>query len=40
MSHTEDELWDLLQQAYDMPYGAAQIALVEQVVAARRRASS
>lgn len=33
MSHTEDELWDLLEQAFQMPYGAAQIALVEQVIA-------
>ncbi|WP_229076514.1 tetratricopeptide repeat protein [Actinoplanes sp. DH11] len=29
---TADELWDLLSQAQDLPYGAAQIALVEQVM--------
>ncbi|MGK5679945.1 tetratricopeptide repeat protein [Actinoplanes sp. URMC 104] len=29
---TADELWDLLQQARAMPHGAAQIALVEQVL--------
>ncbi len=29
---TEDELWHLLAQARDMPYGAGQIALVEQVI--------
>jgi len=28
-AHTEDELWDLLNQSWDMPYGAARIALVE-----------
>jgi cellulose synthase operon protein C len=33
MSYSEDQLWDLLEQAYGMPYGAGQIALVEQVVA-------
>ena len=33
MTYTEDQLWDLYQQAYEMPYGAAQIALVEQVIA-------
>jgi tetratricopeptide (TPR) repeat protein len=33
MSHSEDHLRDLLAQAENMPYGAAQIALVEQVVA-------
>jgi cellulose synthase operon protein C len=29
---TEDELWHLLAEARDMPYGAGQIALVEQVI--------
>jgi cellulose synthase operon protein C len=29
---TEEELWHLLAEARDMPYGAGQIALVEQVV--------
>ncbi|MGI5246350.1 hypothetical protein [Dactylosporangium sp. CA-139066] len=29
---TEDELWSLLREAYHMPYGGAQIALVEQVM--------
>jgi cellulose synthase operon protein C len=29
---TADELWDLLEQARRMPYGAAQIALVEQIL--------
>jgi tetratricopeptide (TPR) repeat protein len=29
---TAEELWDLLHQAHDLPYGAAQIALVEQVL--------
>ncbi len=33
MTYTEDQLWDLYRQAYELPYGAAQIALVEQVVA-------
>ena len=33
MSYTEEQLWDLLGQVYHMPYGSAQIALVEQVVA-------
>ncbi len=32
--HTEDGLWDLLDQATSMPYGAAQIALAEQIIAA------
>ncbi|WP_213455741.1 hypothetical protein [Rhizomonospora bruguierae] len=32
MSHTEDELWNLLQQANRMPYGAGKTALVEQVI--------
>ncbi|GAA2368306.1 hypothetical protein [Dactylosporangium salmoneum] len=30
---SEEELWSLLREAYHMPYGAAQIALVEQVMA-------
>jgi tetratricopeptide (TPR) repeat protein len=30
---TEEELWSLLREAYQMPYGGAQIALVEQVMA-------
>ena len=29
---SEEDLWSLLRQAYHMPYGGAQIALVEQVV--------
>ncbi|WP_432833557.1 hypothetical protein [Dactylosporangium sp. CA-092794] len=29
---TEEELWTLLREAYHMPYGGAQIALVEQVM--------
>jgi tetratricopeptide (TPR) repeat protein len=29
---TEDELWHLLDEARDMPYGTGQIALVEQVI--------
>ncbi|WP_426509046.1 hypothetical protein ACPPVO_00155 [Dactylosporangium sp. McL0621] len=29
---TEEELWSLLREAYQMPYGGAQIALVEQVM--------
>ena len=33
MSYTEEDLWSLLREADDMPYGAAQIALVEQVIA-------
>jgi tetratricopeptide (TPR) repeat protein len=32
MSYSEDQLWELLRQSYDMPYGAAQIALLERVV--------
>lgn len=33
MTYSEEQLWDLLNQVYRMPYGSAQIALVEQVVA-------
>jgi cellulose synthase operon protein C len=33
VSHSEDELENLLEQASQMPYGTAQIALVEQVIA-------
>lgn len=33
MSYTEDQLWSLLREANEMPYGAARIALVEQVIA-------
>ena len=33
MSYTEDQLWDLMNQGYDMPPGAAQIAMAEQIVA-------
>ncbi|MDT5027479.1 MAG: hypothetical protein QOE61_3905 [Micromonosporaceae bacterium] len=33
MTHSEEDLRDLLRQAYQMPYGAAQIALLEQVIA-------
>jgi tetratricopeptide (TPR) repeat protein len=33
VSYTEDQLWDLVQQAYDIPPGAAQIALAEQIMA-------
>ncbi|GAA2587855.1 hypothetical protein GCM10010399_17340 [Dactylosporangium fulvum] len=29
---TEEELWGLLREAYHMPYGSGQIALVEQIV--------
>ncbi|MEU4557281.1 tetratricopeptide repeat protein [Actinoplanes sp. NPDC023936] len=29
---TAEELWDLLHQAHELPYGAAQIALIEQVL--------
>nr|BFE64280.1 hypothetical protein GCM10020063_088060 [Dactylosporangium thailandense] len=29
---SEEELWSLLREAYQMPYGGAQIALVEQVM--------
>ncbi|MEV4350859.1 tetratricopeptide repeat protein [Actinoplanes sp. NPDC049596] len=29
---TAEELWELISQAEDMPYGAAQIALVEQIL--------
>jgi len=32
VSYTEDQLWQLLEQASAMPYGPGQIALVEQVV--------
>jgi tetratricopeptide (TPR) repeat protein len=32
MAYGEEELWNLLRRAYDLPYGAAQIALVEQIV--------
>ena len=32
MSHTEDELWDMLRDAADMPYGAARTKLTEHVV--------
>jgi tetratricopeptide (TPR) repeat protein len=32
VSYTEDDLWRLLAQARDMPYGTGQIALVEQVI--------
>jgi tetratricopeptide (TPR) repeat protein len=32
MTHGVDELWRLLREAYAMPYGAAQIALVEQIM--------
>ncbi len=31
-AYSEDELWRLLAEAYDMPFGSAQIALVEQIV--------
>ena len=33
MSYTERQVWDLLVRAEEMPYGAAKIALVEQVIA-------
>jgi tetratricopeptide (TPR) repeat protein len=33
MSHSEEELANLLNDAYSMPYGAARIALVEQIIA-------
>jgi tetratricopeptide (TPR) repeat protein len=32
MSYSEDQLWDLLRQSHEMPYGAAQIALIGQVI--------
>ncbi len=32
MSHTEAELWDLLDRAEGMPYGPGQLALLEQVI--------
>jgi tetratricopeptide (TPR) repeat protein len=32
VGYTEDELWRLLGQAREMPFGAGQIALVEQVI--------
>ncbi len=33
MNYTERDLWRLLDEAGDMPYGAAKIALLEQVIA-------
>jgi tetratricopeptide (TPR) repeat protein len=33
MSHPEPQLWDLLEQTYEMPFGSAQNALLEQVIA-------
>jgi hypothetical protein len=33
MSYSEEQLWRLLDQAQDMPYGPGQTALVEQVIA-------
>ena len=32
MSRSLEELWALLQEAHRMPYGAAQIAVIEQVI--------
>ena len=32
MSRSTEELWGLLQEAHRMPYGAAQIAVIEQVI--------
>ena len=32
MSRSAEELWGLLQEAHRMPYGAAQIAVIEQVI--------
>jgi tetratricopeptide (TPR) repeat protein len=32
VTHTEDDLWNLLQQANRMPYGAGKTAMVEQVI--------
>ncbi len=32
MNYTEDQLWELIDQAHDMPFGAAQIALAEQII--------
>ncbi|GAA5188982.1 hypothetical protein GCM10023322_40850 [Rugosimonospora acidiphila] len=32
MSHTADELWDLLREASNMPFGTAQIALAETIM--------
>ena len=33
MTYSEEQLWKLLDQAYHLPYGPGQIALVEQVIA-------
>jgi hypothetical protein len=33
MRYSEDDLWALLRQAYQVPYGPAQIALVERAIA-------
>ncbi len=32
MSYTEDELWDMLRESAEMPYGTARTALTEQVM--------
>jgi tetratricopeptide (TPR) repeat protein len=32
MSYTEDELWDMLRESADMPYGGARTTLTEQVI--------
>jgi tetratricopeptide (TPR) repeat protein len=32
VNDTEDQLWDLLREAHEMPYGAAQIAAVEHLI--------
>jgi tetratricopeptide (TPR) repeat protein len=33
MSYSDEQLWTMLDQAYQMPYGPGQIALVEQIIA-------
>ncbi|HEY7176401.1 MAG TPA: hypothetical protein VH442_15920, partial [Micromonosporaceae bacterium] len=32
MSHTEEELWDMLRDAADMPFGPARTSLTEHIV--------
>jgi hypothetical protein len=32
MSYSDEQLWTMLDQAYQMPYGPGQIALVEQII--------
>src|SRR5262249_39474154 len=33
MAHSEDELWAMLRESVQMPYGSARIALSEQIIA-------